>query len=790
MNDFLNIEINGKPLQVKPGTMVIEAADEAGFVIPRFCYHKKLSIAANCRMCLVDVEKAPKPVPACATPVTEGMKVHTKSAKAIDAQKSVMEFLLINHPLDCPICDQGGECELQDLAMGFGKDLSRFKENKRVVCEKNIGPLIATDMTRCIHCTRCIRFGQEIAGVMELGATGRGEHMEIATYMAQAVSSEMSGNVIDLCPVGALTSKPYRYTGRPWENTALESIAPHDCVGSNLELDVRRNHVMRVLPRENESVNEVWISDRDRFSYTGLYSGDRLQQPMIKQGEFWREVDWETALGYASEGLQRVIAASGADQFGALVSASSTLEELYLLQKLLRGLGSNNIDHRLQQLDFSDQSIAPVFPYLGQAIANLENSNAVLLIGSHTRKDQPLIAHRLRKATKRGAKISMINCVDYDANFRLAENIVVHPDDMPAQLAAVAKVLTELTGKPVPAQLQTVVSSATVTTAHRHVAQQLHEANNATVLLGMQAMAQPNFSALRALANFIAELSAAQLGYLPQGGNSAGAWLAGCVPHRGPAGAAVTPGKHAMQMMSEGMKALLLFNVEPEWDCADAVMALQQVEAADFVISLSPFVTETMRRYADVLLPITPFTETSGTYVNVEGRWQSFTGNVSPLAESRPGWKVLRVMGNFLKLAGFDYVTSEEVRDAVDTLTDKITISARSEIAAVKMNADKPKLLRLGYIPMYSVDMLVRRAQPLQQTQDAAHDMLAINCATAAKLGLLNKKTAKVKQHAITVSLPIYIEEAIPDDCVLIPQGTPANMSLGLSYTGVDVQAE
>jgi NADH-quinone oxidoreductase subunit G len=790
MSDFLNIEINGKPLQVKPGTMVIEAADEAGFVIPRFCYHKKLSIAANCRMCLVDVEKAPKPVPACATPVTEGMKVHTKSAKAIDAQKSVMEFLLINHPLDCPICDQGGECELQDLAMGFGKDVSRFKESKRVVREKNIGPLIATDMTRCIHCTRCVRFGREIAGVMELGATGRGEHMAIETYMAQAVSSEMSGNVIDLCPVGALTSKPYRYTGRPWENTALDSIAPHDCVGSNLELDVRRNHVMRVLPRENDSINEVWIADRDRFSYTGLYSTDRLQQPMIKQGESWREVDWETALGYATEGLQRVIAANGADQLGALVSASSTLEELFLLQKLLRGLGSNNIDHRLQQVDFSDQAIAPVFPYLGQAIANLETSQATLLIGSHTRKDQPLIAHRLRKSTKRGAKISMINCIDYDANFRLAENIVVHPYAMPAQLAAVAKVLAELSGKVVPAELQTSVSSAVVTAAHRQVAQQLHDASTATVLLGMQAMAQPNFSALRALANCIAELANAQLGYLPQGSNSAGAWLAGCVPHRGPANAKVTAGKHALQMMSEGMKALLLFNVEPELDCADAALALQQVDAADFVIAFSPYITETMRRYADVLLPITPFTETSGTYVNVEGRWQSFAGNVTPLAEARPGWKVLRVMGNFLKVPGFDYVTSEEVRDAVDAMTDKISISARSELTSIKPNADKPKVLRIGYLPMYSVDMLVRRAQALQQTQDAAHDMLAINRATAEKLGLLNKPTARVKQGTTSVSLPIYIEEAVPDDCVFIPQGTPANRSLGLSYASVDVQAE
>jgi NADH-quinone oxidoreductase subunit G len=787
MSDLLNIEINGISLQVKPGSMLIEAADEAGITIPRFCYHKKLSVAANCRMCLVEVEKAPKPLPACATPVSDGMKVFTKSKVALEAQKSVMEFLLINHPLDCPICDQGGECDLQDIAIGFGKDASRFAENKRVVKDKYIGPLISTDMTRCIHCTRCVRFGQEIAGIMEMGAPGRGEHTEISTYMERAIGSEMSGNVIDLCPVGALTSKPYRYTGRPWENTSFDSIAPHDCAGSNIHVEVRRDKVMRVIPRENESINEVWLSDRDRFSYTALNGDDRLQQPMIKQGDEWKSVDWETALDYATEGLQRVLQNSGANQLGALAAPISTTEEFYLLQKLLRAMGSNNIDHRLLQMDFSGQDSAPVFPYLGQSIADLEAINAGLLIGSYTRKDQPILNHRLRKAARSGAKISAINSVEYEFNYDLSANVVAHPLDIASELAAVVKALAEVSGKPVPSAIADVVKTAKPSDAHKTIANDLQAAEKATVLIGMHAMANPNFAAIRSLANAVAELSGATLGYLSPGANSAGAWLAGAVPHRGPAGESVEAGKHVMQMVSEDMNAFILLNCEPELDCADSAEALGAMKNADFVISLTPFVSNSMRDYADVLLPVTPFTETSGTFVNATGVWQSFSGCVKPLAEARPAWKVLRVMGNFLKLDGFDYLSSEEIRDELDGLTSDIHADSRSEIVALQIDSNKAELTRIGHRAMYATDNIVRRAAALQATDDALSNMIVVNSTTAEKLGITGNDSVVVIQSNHRVSLPLYIEDAIPDDCAFIPTGVTSSMELGESYGSVEV---
>ena len=423
-DDILNIEVDGKLLQARRGQMLIEVTDANDIYIPRFCYHKKLTVAANCRMCLIEVEKAPKPLPACSTPVMEGMKVQTRSKLAIEAQKSVMEFLLINHPLDCPICDQGGECELQDLAIGYGEGVSRYQESKRIVMDKNIGPLIQTDMTRCIHCTRCVRFGEEIAGLREMGSVGRGERMEISTYIEKSVSSELSGNIIDICPVGALTSKPFRFSARAWEMVQRESIAPHDSVGSNVQLHIKDDRVMRVIPAENEAINEVWISDRDRFSYEGMYSDDRLQTPMIKQNGNWQETDWETALEFVGKNLDKILSSYGSDQLGGLISPASTLEELYLFQKLLRALGSNNIDSRLRQNDFAQQDADPAFPYLGQSIASLEDLDAVLMIGSNIRKEQPMINHRLRKASLKGADVMMINSVDYEINYDVSEQII------------------------------------------------------------------------------------------------------------------------------------------------------------------------------------------------------------------------------------------------------------------------------------------------------------------------------------------------------------------------------
>jgi NADH-quinone oxidoreductase subunit G len=793
MADLVNIEINGVTLQVPQGSMLIEAADEAGIVIPRFCYHKKLSVAANCRMCLVEVEKAPKPLPACATPVTEGMKVFTQSPKALEAQRSVMEFLLINHPLDCPICDQGGECDLQDIAMGFGRDISRFAENKRVVRDKNLGPLISTDMTRCIHCTRCVRFGQEIGGIMELGAPGRGEHMEISTYMESAVDSEMSGNVIDLCPVGALTSKPYRYRSRPWENAALDGIAPHDCIGSNVHVEVRRNKVMRVLPKENEAINEVWLSDRDRFSYTGIYSEDRLTNPMIKQGERWQEVEWETALKYAVEGIKRVVDAHGAQRIGALAAPGSTLEEFYLLQKLMRELGSSNVDHRLRQSDFSDQDIAPAFPYLGQSVADLENLDAALLIGSYVRKDQPIAGHRLRKAAKRGARIMAINPVDYDFNFELSERVICSPAAMSAELAGVARALLEQgSDNSIAQDVQSFIADAEVTDTHRAIAKNLREADQATVLLGAQAMLQDNLSALRALANVVSQLADARIGYMPEGANAAGAWLAGMVPHRGPAGRAVEPGLNAAQMLENGLNGFVLLNVEPEHDSANPAAASEAVRDADFVVCLSSYVTEAMRDYADVLLPVSLFAETAGTYVNVEGKWQSFTGSVKATEEARPAWKVLRVLGNFFQLNGFEYLSSEEVRDELDSQTEEQVPSAASDWRRPETASGAGgDLKRIGFLPIYATDALVRRAGPLQQTHDALPAVALIHPVTARRLGIEQPgQQVRVSQNGASCALPIYMEEAIAEDCVFLPTAIAGVETLGPAYGDIEVKAE
>jgi NADH-quinone oxidoreductase subunit G len=787
---MVSIEINGQQLQVPEGTMVIQAADDAGITIPRFCYHKKLSVAANCRMCLVEVEKAPKPLPACATPVSDGMRVFTRSPLALEAQKSVMEFLLINHPLDCPICDQGGECDLQDLAVGYGKDISRFDEKKRVVADKNIGPLIATEMTRCIHCTRCVRFGQEIAGIMELGATGRGENVRIGTYVERAVNSEMSGNVIDLCPVGALTSKPYRYTGRPWENIEKQGIAPHDCIGSNIELDVRRNQVMRVVPRENEALNEMWLSDRDRFSYSGIYSEQRALRPQIKQGDEWKEVEWETALAYALEGLKTVRNQKGAEQLGALASPSASLEEHYLLQKLMRGVGTNNIDHRLRQQDFSDQDIAPPYPALGQAIADLQDLDAALLIGSWIRKDQPIAAHRLRKAALRGASIMAVNALDYEFNFPLTESLVSAPAEMPANLAAIIKALLSLSGKTAPAGLASLLENVTVQDSHREVAQHLFNADKASILIGNQAMSQPEFATLRALANVIADLAGARFGYLSEGANSAGACLAGSLPHRGLAGETVShPGKHAYAMIDEGLGAYVLLGVEPEYDCANSGRALAAMHGADFVVCLTSFVSDAMRDYADVILPISVFAETAGTFVNVEGKWQSYQGAVQPLEDARPAWKVLRVLGNLFELEGFDYVSVDEVRSEIESAAASQAVSTTSEWRCpTSLKTGSNGLMRVGHLPLYAVDSLVRRSEPLQATRDTIMAAAYINSKTASQQGLSANQEVRVVQAQYSNKLPVVIDEGVPDQCVFIPAGVKDSQTLGDAYGSVELQ--
>jgi len=781
----LKIEIDGKLLEVEPGSTVIEAADAAGIYIPRFCYHEKLSIAANCRMCLVDVEKAPKPMPACATPVTDGMKVQTRSAKAVGAQKGVMELLLINHPLDCPVCDQGGECELQDLAMGYGGDVSRYAEPKRIVKDKDIGPLISTELTRCIHCMRCVRFGDELAGVMELGATGRGEHTRIGTYVEQSVDSELSGNMIDLCPVGALTSKPFRYSARPWELGDRASISPHDCVGANIQVQVRRNTVMRVLPRGNEDVNEVWIADRDRFSYESLNGPDRLVRPMIRQGERWVETDWTTALKAAVSGVQKAINSHGADQLGVLAAPQSTLEEFFLLQKMARGLGSNNVDHRLRRRDTRDDADAPRFPYLGLPIRELENIDVALLVGSNVRKEQPLLGLKLRKAFVRGASIFAVNPADFSFTFDLKGKSVVDPEGMVAALARIARELAALRGVPLPAEVQSM-ATGTTSDAERAMAQSLVDSKRGVVLLG--ALASQHFSAatLRVLADLIGELSGAALGNLAEA-NSAAGWLAGCLPHRGPNGVAVTkPGRSAFAMLAEPRKSYIVFGAEPELDCADGRQALKALKQAEFVVALGSF-SSTARDYANVMLPIAPFAENEGTAVNAEGRFQAFTAAVTPRGDARPGWKVLRVLGNQFGLGGFEYNDTAGIRAEIGSdVAPSGRLAARHFLAPI---AAGDGLQRISEVPIYRVDALVRRAESLQMTRDNFGALISMNAREAQKQGVGDKTRVRVFGGGDSVALDLVIDRRIPDGCVYIPAGYSETVPLG-SAIAVRVEVE
>ena len=791
--DALSVEIDGQSFQARRGAMIIEVTDAAGISVPRFCYHKKLSVAANCRMCMVEVEKVPKPLPACATPVADGMKIFTRSELARGAQKGVMEFLLINHPLDCPICDQGGECELQDLALEYGRDVSRFAENKRVVRDTFIGPLIATDMTRCIHCTRCIRLLQEVAGKLELGATGRGENMEIGTYIEGSLESELSGNVIDVCPVGALTSRPFRFKARAWELNQSASIAAHDSVGSNIHVHTRRGQVMRVVPRENEEINEVWLSDRDRFSYQGLYSDDRLASPMVRSNGDWQETDWDTALQATVDGLKSIAERHGAGELGMLVAPTCTLEEMYLAQALARGLGMNTLDHRLRQADFSDQESAPLCPSLGQSLESLEAVDAVLVIGSNTRKEQPLAAHRLRKAALAGAKVMFVNPVDYEFLFDVHARAIVPPSGMANVLAGIAACFPDAGSKAADA-VKSAIAGATPDGDQRTMAQALKDADNSTVLLGNIASAHPQASLIRALAAVIAAASGAIPGTLPDAANSAGGWLAGVLPHRGPAGSRVSSAGLTVRGMCDApRKGYILLGVEPEFDCQDAAVAAQAVAAAEFVVSLSPWASDAIKASADVLLPLGPFTETSGTFVNAEGRWQSFSGVASPHGNSRPGWKVLRVLGNRLELDGFEYTRSEQVRDELRRLVDAAPADVGTgggpfAPASDSSGADAG-LERIGDVPVNSADALVRRAGSLQETPDALAANVARVCAVQAdRSGLGDADSVRIVQGDSAIIVALEIDQRVPPGCVWLPSATPAVAGLGPSYGRVTIE--
>ncbi|MFN9209610.1 MAG: NADH-quinone oxidoreductase subunit NuoG [Betaproteobacteria bacterium] len=769
----VEVEVDGRKVEVPAGSMVMQATQALGIYVPLFCYHKKLSIAANCRMCLVEVEKAPKPLPACATPVTQGMIVRTASERAKQAQRAVMEFLLINHPLDCPICDQGGECQLQDLAVGYGGSASRYAEPKRVVFQKNLGPLVsAQEMSRCIQCTRCVRFGQEIAGIMELGMAGRGEHSEILAFVDGAVTSELSGNMIDVCPVGALTSKPFRYEARTWELSRRKSVAGHDALGSNLIVQVKGDRVQRVVPLENEPVNECWLSDRDRFSYEGLYAADRLTRPMLKHDGRWHEVDWAQALDYVAHALSDIKARHGAAAIGALVAPNATLEEMYLLGKLMRGLGSDNIDFRLRQSDFSADGQRAGVPWLGMPVAELNALDRLLLIGSFLRKDHPLLAARVRAAVKRGCQVSVLHATDDDLLMPVAHKALAAPDAWVERLSQIAAAVAAVKGIAAPA------GAAAPDEVARGIAASLCSGERAAVLLGNAAVQSPYAAQVEAWARWIAQTTGAKFGVLGEAANSVGGHLVGAVPLAG--------GLNAAQMIEQPRRAYLLWNLEPEYDCANPAATMQALANADTVIAFSAFRNGALD-YADALLPIAPFFETSGTFVNCEGRVQSFNGAVRPLGEARPGWKVLRVLGNALGLAGFDYETPESVR-AEAVPTDVAARLSNEGTMTPQPVAPGGTVQRVADVPIYWTDPLVRRAEALQKTADARPPKASANRKTLAGLGLSAGDKARVRQGGASALLECAVDERLPDGVVRVPAGHAATATLGAMFGSITLE--
>ena len=774
------IEIDGKTFEVENGKMIIEVADEAGIHIPRFCYHKKLSVAANCRMCLVEVENGRKPVPACATPITNGMKVFTQSEQALHSQKVVMEFLLINHPLDCPICDQGGECELQDVSMGFGTGQSEYTESKRAVEDDNLGTLIATEMTRCIHCTRCVRFGEEIAG-----ATGRGEQMQIGTYVNHSMTSEVSANIIDLCPVGALTSKPFRFTARAWELVQHDGVAPHDCLGSNIYLHTRNNRLMRAVPKENEAINETWLSDRDRFSYLGLNSIHRAGKPQIKRNGQWETVDWETALKFTADGLSKAIKQNGPEQVAAFASSSSTVEELYLLQKFMRALGVQNLDHRLQQVDFKDQGQQALTPKSCLGYEELEHQDNIIIIGCNIDREVPLAGLKLRKAYRNGANIYAVNCVDYEYRAKLAGSIIVSPLEIPMQLARLALALSSDVQN-LPAEAQKLLIGLEPDQLSKDIAVKL-QAGQTALVTGAICENHPEASLIRTLVHLIAKLSSAKILRLTTGANAAGASIAGMLPHRTIGGKSVSEaGLDAQAALNAKLKAYFLIGVEPGYDFANPYCARQSMLAAEFVVLLSAYNHESMRDYADVILPLAPYAETSGTYVNVNNTWQTVKGALAPFDEARPAWKILRVLGNLLQCEGFDYTSTTDILDEVRAhlaMTSSIDYTPYYPDALPVIN---DSLVRVGEWPLYRIDAIVRNAPDLQRCAASETACIRIHPSTADRLQLA--EVATVSQSDIEITLPLIRDERMATDVVWVANAMPETVDLGHSFAAITIK--
>tara|TARA_R110002049_G_scaffold252263_1_gene426722 strand:- start:18119 stop:20515 length:2397 start_codon:yes stop_codon:yes gene_type:complete len=786
--DLVTITIDGVEVQAQRNAMLIEVADQAGASIPRFCYHKHLSVAANCRMCMVEVEKAPKPLPACATPVSDGMKVFTRSKLALDAQKGTMEFLLINHPLDCPVCDQGGECELQDVAMGYGGDVSRYNERKRVVRDKNIGPLVSTDMTRCIHCTRCIRFGNEIAGISELGATGRGEFMEIGTYVEKSLSSELSGNVIDLCPVGALNAKPSRMKARAWEMIEQSNISVHDSFGSNLMMHTLRNEVIRVVPQENSDVNETWISDRDRFSYEAMYSDNRLSHVMRKNEGEWEESNWSDALKSVAETLKRY----DSEDVGILVSPNLSNEEIFLTQKIARAMGVKNIDHRVNQIDFEQQHADPAFPWLGQNITDIENQDVILLVGSDLRSEQPMLTHKIRKASVRGAKVFVINPHSCEFHMHLSAHVIVKPQHWLADLVGLLAALDNSSEHNGPEALKSLLSSCRIDEDMAAIAKALLEHENTCVLIGNLMQHHYEYSSLRAISYWISQLSDSTFGYISTASNSAGASLLGALPHRTVMANSIDePGMNYLQMTRSPRKVYLLFGLEPEWDCtlpADTLDALNQAEA---VIALNSFTTEAMMEYCDWMLPVKCYAEAEGTKINMEGRWQAYSRVVEASADVKDGWKILRMLGEELALDGFEYISIEDVRQEISQqISDSFEFS--NELASLPNitleSWDPDVVFSTGATPIYSIDAIVRNAASLKQAQNLDEAVMMVNAADVEKFGLIEGKWAKVTQGENSSILKCVVNDEVLPGTVHIPRGLARSEKLGSVYAAVELK--
>ncbi len=774
---MLELEIDGKTVRAPEGSMIIEAAALAGVHIPHFCYHKKLSLAANCRMCLVEVSKAKKAVPACATPILDGMKIFTHSETTLEAQRGVLEFLLINHPLDCPICDKGGECLLQDLAVGYGSSSSRFQDAKRVVFHKQAGPLIGMEeMSRCIHCTRCIRFGEEIAGIMELGMANRNTHAEVQTFIGRSIASELSGNVIDLCPVGALTSKPFRYTARNWELAQRKSISPHDSLGANLNVQVKNHRVMRVVPYENEDVNECWIADKDRFSYEGLNSAERLQKPMIRVDGALREVEWSVALDYLAHGLKDIANTDGGEAIAALGSPHATLEELYLLQKLTRGLGSGNIDCRPRRRDFSSDALRAGTPWLGLRLSEIGRLDYALVVGSFLRKDHPLFAQRLRQLARHHGKVGLLSVTGDDPLIKLHDRLTVAPADLPRALAAIVKAAAQLRNEAIPVGLNGIDACA----ESQAMAQSLIDAKRAAIFLGNVAEQSAQAAQLHWLAGELGRLAGARVGFIGEAANSVGAYVAGAVPSR----------LNAYEMFAQPRRAYVLLGVEPELDCHHPRQALAALRQAALVAMLTPFKHAAALDYADVLLPVSPFTETSGTFVNSEGRVQRFNGVCRPLGETRPAWKVLRVLGNLLGIDGFAYDSSEQVRDEILPGEAEFAPGLDNAIGMLPLDLPSPSesLQRIADVPIYFADPLVRRATALQQTHDARPPQARMNAATLARLGLAAGDAVRVRQGEGEATLEAAFDESVPADCVRVAAAHASTAGLGDMFGTITVE--